>query len=647
MRDWFKVGRNHANSGRSGAGKRRIEEVLMEVQRRAGSRRAMVAVLALVGALAAGMLSLGVAMAAVLPDVAVTDQNYVKANGRPADETIRTCSNNNRQQNEPAAAVDPKNTKIITSGSNDYCTVETTDDTWAGFYRSTDGGRTWTDSLLPGYPGDNSPEGKASPLQQRGIGGAGDPVQEWDNHGRLFYMGNAFNFDKPQNGSVWVATYNQNGSHYVRTRIVGKGTPAINGRFNDKTSIGVDRGVNSPYEGNVYAAWSLFQGIGGNNSIQFVRSTDHGKTFSTPIKISEGVLDNQFADIAVTSDGTIYVTWRQIETNRSKQDDAVVFAKSTDGGRTFTKPRIAVHFESFDAVDSAGDPEAVKEAHEQAFENADGPESELSDESAGDSRDCGSGPFACQSGFVFFRHDSQVRSTADPKRNPNTVYVVFDAVKPNSIEPSDSTYNTAPVSDDGTLNVGQGAVYLTKTTNGGRTWSTPKVISNSAKGHQFFPDINADAGRLFAIWHDSRNDPAYSIQYPPGDNGAVRDAQGFARHTRGLDTYGASSTDGGATWDVFRLSSVTQKPNYEMFGDRRVPFHGDYNYVSSVGAFAFGAWTDNRNVRRGDDPRYAGGESFDVYQCRTKNADGTYSADACPNEGGLDQNIYGTSFSGQ
>src|SRR5215210_440844 len=306
------------------------------------------------------VLGLGVAWAAVGPDVKVTDQVYVKANDRPADDTITTCSTNNRQQNEPAAAVDPQNPDIITSGSNDYCTVETTDGTWAGFYRSTDGGTSWTDGLLPGYPGDDSPEGRASPLQQRGIENAGDPVQEWDNHGRLFYMGNAFNREKPQNGSVWVATYNQSASHYVRTRIVGKGTPAINGRFNDKTALGVDRGVDSPYEGNVYAAWSIFQGLGGNNSIQFVRSTDHGRTFSNPMKISEGVLGNQFADIAVTSNGTIYVTWRQFEGDRAKQEDAVVFAKSTDGGKHFTKPREITTFESFDAADFAGDPEAAK-----------------------------------------------------------------------------------------------------------------------------------------------------------------------------------------------------------------------------------------------------------------------------------------------
>jgi hypothetical protein len=592
------------------------------------------------------VLGLGVAWAAVGPDMKVTDQVYVKANDRPADDTITTCSTNNRQQNEPAAAVNPQNPDIITSGSNDYCTVETTDGTWAGFYRSTDGGTSWTDGLLPGYPGDDSPEGRASPLQQRGIENAGDPVQEWDNHGRLFYMGNAFNREKPQNGSVWVATYDQEASHYVRTHIVGRGTPAINGRFNDKTALGVDRGVDSPYEGNVYAAWSIFQGLGGNNSIQFVRSTDHGRTFSNPMKISEGVLGNQFADIAVTSNGTIYVTWRQFEGNRAKQEDAVVFAKSTDGGKHFTKPRIVTPFESFDAADFAGDPEAAEEAHEKAYENADGPESEVSEESSGDSRDCGSGPFACKSGFVFFRHDSQPRSTADPKGDPNTVYVVFDAVKPATIEPSDSTYNTAPTEPDGTLTVGQGAIYFTKTTNGGREWSAPKLIDNQPTGHQFFPDINADGGHLYAVWHDSRNDENYSVQNAIG-NVSAKDAFGFhLASENGLDTYGASSTNSGTSWEVARLSSVSQKPDYEMFGDRRVPFHGDYNYVSSVDDFAFNAWTDNRDVLPGDDPRYQGGEGFDVHQCRTQDAEGTYSADTCPNAGGLDQNIYGAAISG-
>ncbi|WP_191245968.1 sialidase family protein [Amycolatopsis deserti] len=529
--------------------------------------------------------------------------------------------------------MNPVKPNILVAGSNDYCTVELAGGTWAGFYRSTDGGGSWVNSLLPGYPTDTSPEGLASPLHQKGITNAGDPVQAWDNQGRLFYMGNAFNREAPQNASVWVATYDADASRYVRTVLVGTGTPALTGRFNDKTAIEVDRGVDSPYAGNVYVAWSLFQGAG-NNAIYFARSTDHGATFSHPVKISEGSKDNQFADITVSRTGTVSVVWRQFATFRGQQRDAVMYVKSTNGGATFTKPVEAVPFTSFDAADSASNPAAAAEAHEEAFEAADGPESE---ESAGDARDCGSGPFACVSGFTFFRHDSQPHVTADPKGDPNTLYLVYDGTKAGTAQPSTSTYNTAPVAPDGTLMVGQGAIYLSKSTDGGATWSAPRLLSDVPSGHQFFPDINADGGYLYAVWSDSRNDPCYSVQNPPG-NCAAKDAFGF--HTAspggGLDAYGAVSTDGGATWTVTRLSTASHQPNFEMFGDRRVPFQGDYNYVSNVGASAYRVWTDNRQVVPGDDPRYDGGEGFDVLQCRVNGG-----PDTCPNAGGLDQDIFG------
>ncbi len=576
-------------------------------------------------------------------DVAVTvDSAYVKANDRPAPagDAITACGGNRRQQNEPSTAVDARRPSIVVAGSNDYCTVPLAGGTWTGFYRSMDSGRTWTDSLLPGYPTDKSPEGLASPLQQRGIGNAGDPVQAWDNEGRLFYMGNAFNRTAPQNGSVWIATYDQDAAHYVRTVIVGSGGPALNGRFNDKTSIEVDRGVNSPYAGNVYGAWSLFQGIGGNNSIQFSRSTDHGKTFSHMAKISTGSKNVQFADIAVTSNGTVYVAYRQFESNRGHQETSIQYVVSTDGGGSFSKPATAATFEPFDAADSAGSPAAAAQARDQAFKNADGPASEAGEASVGDSRDCGSGPFACQSGFVFLRHDSQPRITADPKAAAadQRVYLTYDAIIPGTEQPSATTYNTADPAG-GTRRVGQGGIFFS--TLGTTGWSAPTLLARTERGHQFYPDINADGGVLHAVWHDSRNDPAYSVQYPPGNDGAHRDPGGFATATQGLDTYGASSRDGGANWAVARLSSVTQMPNYEMFGDRQVPFHGDYNYVSSVGSFAFNVWTDTRQVARGDDPRYVGGEGFDVLQCRNPGP-----SDTCPNAGGLDQDIFGAATTG-
>lgn len=594
--------------------------------------------------LAAAIVSLGSsADATVSTDRPIsTDTPYVKANGAtpmPGD-AITTCGTNRRQQNEPTVAIDPVNTAIVTSGSNDYCTVELAGGTWAGFYRSTDGGASWTDSLLPGYPTDSSPEGMASPLHQRGITNAGDPVQAWDRSHRLFYMGNAFNRAAPQDGSVWVATYDQDAAHYVRTVVVGRGTPALSGRFNDKTSIEVDRGLASPFGGNVYVAWSVFQG-NGNNEIMFARSTDHGATFSQPMKISEGSLGNQFADIAVTNNGTVYVAWNGTVGSRATGHDAMLWARSTDGGSSFTKPSVAAEFDGFDAADTVGNPTAAAKVREEAYRHADGPEAEVEPSAAGNARDCGSGALACESGFVFFRHDSQPRITSDPSDPSNTVYMAYDATIPSTEVASTSTYNTAPVRN-GTLMVGQGAVYFTKMAGGG-AWTTPTLLAPTPVGHQLFGDINADGGYLFAVWHDSRNDPGYSVQNPPG-NATAKDAAGFHLPTVGLDTYGATSVDGGATWSVVRLSSIPQMPNYEMFADRQVPFHGDYNYVSSVGNFGIGTWTDTRNVLPGDDPRYVGGEGFDVHQCRAAQPDGTFGPDTCPNAGGLDQDVFGAAF---
>ncbi len=581
---------------------------------------------------AAALVTTASPAAAAGPDVAVTvDAPYVKANNAPipAADPIAVCGTNRRQQNEPSVAIDARNPQVVVAGSNDYCTVERAGGTWTGYYRSTNGGATWTDSLLPGYPGDTSAEGQASPLQKLGITNTGDPVQAWDTQGRVFYMGNAFNRAAPQNASVWVATYSADGAHYDRTVLVAKGTPAAKGKFNDKTSIEVDRST-SRFAGNVYVAWSVFQG-NGNNAIYFARSTDHGVTFSQPTKLSETVKDSQFADIAVNADGTVSVAWRQFASTRGQEPDAIVWARSSDGGASFTKPSVITTLASFDAADSAGDPAAAATAHDKAFANADGPESEDVDASVGDSRDCGDGPFACRSGYVFFRHDSQPRITADPKDPTGTVYLSYDAIKPGTTVASTSTYNTAAPAGT-TLQVGQGEVFLSRFSGG--AWSPAAPISDVPRGHQFFPDVNADGGKLFAVWHDSRNDPGYSVQAPPG-NLPAKDAQGFHLAAPGLDTYGAVSSDGGRTWAVSPLSTVRQQPNYLMFGDRQVPFHGDYNYVSSVAGVAAGVWTDDREVVAGDDPRNTGAEGFQVKQCRAAGG-----PDTCPNAGGLDQDIF-------
>ncbi len=63
----------------------------------------------------------------------------------------------------------------------------------------------------------------------------------------------------------------------------GSSAPNLLGKFNDKTAIEADR-TTSSHKGNVYFSWSRFTGNGGVG-IYFVRSTDHGKTWSKPMKV--------------------------------------------------------------------------------------------------------------------------------------------------------------------------------------------------------------------------------------------------------------------------------------------------------------------------------------------------------------------------
>ena len=264
-----------------------------------------------------GLVLAALAVAApAFGDVKVTDRPYVTHEGG-TDPTTVACSTNNRQQNEPAAAVNPTQPNKMTAGANDYCTTPTNGDAWAGFYYSSDSGATWTNSLLPGYPNDTTPEGAASPLHGLALA-AGDPVQAWDRSGNVYYGGIAFNRGRPANGSIWVAHYSWVGGgmpDYQGTTIVSRGTPSpiFLGHFNDKVMIEVDRSENAATTGNVYVCWALFTASGPNNGVFFSRSTDGGRTFSNRTKVSDSVHGSQSCDIGVGSTGRVWVAWRQFE----------------------------------------------------------------------------------------------------------------------------------------------------------------------------------------------------------------------------------------------------------------------------------------------------------------------------------------------
>ena len=606
---------------------------------------------------AGGLLLVAVSAAATSSETRITGQAYVRHDGG-TDATIASCNDpstgttaaSRRQQNEPTAAVDPQNEDHMTAGSNDYCNVPTGGDAWAGFYYSADHGTSWVNSLVPGYSQDTSAAGQASP-QYRFVLGSGDPVQAWDRHGHLYYGFIGFNRVKPQNASIFVAKYDWGPSDaaptYDFTSVVSRGTPGF-GHFEDKIQLEVDRGVNSPYDGNVYVCWTRFPGNRGSNGVYFARSTDGGHSFQTQ-KISESVHDNQFCDIGVTSNGTVFVAWRQYASN-PQQGDAVDWAKSTNGGISFTKASTAATFVRWDLGDTTANPLARAAAERRACANGDATQADACAATAEpNAGDCGDGPLRCQSGYSFFREDSQVRIAADPTdtAHPRAAYIVYNASVPGSQTPTGTTF--------GTIDTGvgsQGQIYFVKTTNG-NSWSSPsRITPGQATGHQFFPDIDANGGTLYAMWQDSRLETASGPPDTPsgGDFRTAPIANRWVSPGRavvatgadvGVHTFYASSSNGGNTWSEQQVSTRSNMPQYQQFGDRDVPFYGDYNYISAVGSTVLVDWTDTRDTVPGVDPRYStGADGFDVTQCRTMSG-GAWGPDTCPNAGGLDQNIYG------
>ena len=69
-------------------------------------------------------------------------------------------------QNEVTIAAFPSDRNILVATARD--TRQASGFSWAGYYRSTDGGDTWQNALVPGFPGDTSPEGLSSPVHDAG-----------------------------------------------------------------------------------------------------------------------------------------------------------------------------------------------------------------------------------------------------------------------------------------------------------------------------------------------------------------------------------------------------------------------------------------------------------------------------------------------
>jgi len=209
----------------------------------------------------------------------------------------------------------------------------------------------------------------------------------------------------------------------------------------DKPFITVDTSK-SQYNGRVYISWTSFAppppfGPPGL-PVVFARSTDGGLTFSPPIIISAPGDVNQGSEPVVGPNGEIYVTWLRLE----PAPQLVMMARSLDGGQTFTPP-VAIA-----PVTNIG--------------------------------------FASGTLNGAIRVLSWPRVDVSPTNG--NIYVV---------------YASNPPGPDGA------DVYITMSADRGQSWSVPLRINDDTTQHdQFFPDVAVNSqGAVQVIWYDRRNDP--------------------------------------------------------------------------------------------------------------------------------------------
>ena len=474
-------------------------------------------------------------------DVKVTNDNNNVDGGTPNP----SFDAQNRQSNETTVSISPANPDIVAAGANDYGMVPVTADVWFGVYVSDDGGGTWFNTMVPGFPSDTSAAGLASPLL--GLDASGDPVVRFDAAGNLYAAGIGFNRnfdqpDRPVDTVVYVAKYNYTpGSPggtstpnsaanppnftYAGTTIVDRGAVGFAvpgaagfvGTFTDKEWMEIDLNspAASPCSGSVYVAHTNFHASFGSSPIMFSRSTDGGASFSQPKTIStggsSGTPDNQGVDVAVASNGTIYVAYAAFQ-GGGNGFNGIAVVKSTDCGRKWSKPVF---------VGSVNDPQAPGVAFRTPT-------------------------------FAFVAVDDS---------DPNIVYVAYQSL------------------------VGDYDIYAQRSTDGGATWGAP-VQANEDPGarHQIFPTIEVSNGTLHVAWYDFRN--------------SVTSAN------EALDVYYACTNCDGNTYPAFshneRVTDVSHNGNCLLFGGGTAAFHGDYNELDAVwdGAnhIVHVAWADNRDV---------------------------------------------------
>jgi hypothetical protein len=211
-------------------------------------------------------------------------------------------------QNEFQIDINPRDHAFAIGASNDGRTSGT------GYYRTSDGGRTWFAADMPG------------------IGSSCcDPGIAYSAGGIAFFV----NLDTSPAVAHVLGSLDNGVTWHLRADVP----------VEDRENIVVDNGPTSPFRNRVYLTWTDFAPFpqSSPDEIRLNYSDDFGATWSAPVNVSNVVAPGdaypQSSQPRVANDGTVYVGFQYYPdgTNNSAVN---LIAKSTNGGVSFQPAKL-------------------------------------------------------------------------------------------------------------------------------------------------------------------------------------------------------------------------------------------------------------------------------------------------------------------
>ncbi|MDN5850464.1 MAG: glycoside hydrolase, partial [Nitrococcus sp.] len=192
--------------------------------------------------------------------------------------------------------------------------------------RSADGGKIWSKPVQVSKSGQVLAF-EASP-QQMAIGPNGEVYVVWANN---YTENNPYQYGK---GVVMFARSTDRGKTFDLPVSVG---PDVN---DTETSRNFQNIAVAP-DGTIYVSVLHSENAKVDDrgrSVRVISSEDGGQTWSTGSLVSKGTCPCCRTSLAASTDGNVYVGWRQIDSSGDTTIRDTVVAQSSDGGKTWTQP---------------------------------------------------------------------------------------------------------------------------------------------------------------------------------------------------------------------------------------------------------------------------------------------------------------------